>query len=118
MRLPVHRAMEVCPVEVAVSVLGGTWKLTLVKHLLEGTRRFNELGRLVPLANTRTLTRQLRELEEDGIVRRTDYREVPPRVEYSLTDLGRSLERLVQIMDDWGETFTKDPRSAARSHGV
>lgn len=118
MRLPVHRAMEVCPVEVAVSVLGGTWKLTLVKHLLEGTRRFNELGRLVPLANTRTLTRQLRELEEDGIVRRADYREVPPRVEYSLTDLGRSLERLVQIMDDWGETFTKDPRSSARNDGV
>lgn len=108
MRLPVHRAMEVCPVEVAVSVLGGTWKLTLVKHLLAGTRRFNELGRLVPLANTRTLTRQLRELEEDGVIERTDYREVPPRVEYSLTGLGRTLEELVGAMDDWGEQFARE----------
>ncbi|ANY06596.1 winged helix-turn-helix transcriptional regulator [Pseudonocardia sp. HH130630-07] len=106
MRLPVRRAVEVCPVEVAVSVLGGTWKLTLVKHLLTGTRRFNELGRLLPLANTKTLTRQLRELEEDGIVHRTVHPEVPPRVEYSLTGLGRSLEPIVRIMDEWGARFT------------
>lgn len=105
MRLPVERALEVCPVEVAVSVLGGTWKLTLVKHLLGGTRRFNELGRLVPLANTKTLTRQLRELEADGIVRRTAYPEVPPRVEYALTELGRSLEPIVDAMDAWGADF-------------
>lgn len=107
MRLPVSRALEVCPVEVAVSVLGGTWKLTLVKHLLEGTRRFNELGRLVPAANTKTLTRQLRELEEDGIVARTVYREVPPRVEYALTELGRTLRPLVAAMDTWGMEFTR-----------
>ncbi|HIY65808.1 MAG TPA: helix-turn-helix transcriptional regulator [Candidatus Agrococcus pullicola] len=107
MRLPVSRAIEVCPVEVAVSVLGGTWKLTIVKHLLEGTRRFNELGRLIPLANTKTLTRQLRELEEDGIVRRTVYPEVPPRVEYALTETGASLEPLVNAMDAWGASFAK-----------
>ncbi|MFD1718222.1 winged helix-turn-helix transcriptional regulator [Georgenia deserti] len=107
MRLPVRRAMEVCPVEVAVSVLGGTWKLTLVKHLLGGTRRFNELGRLVPLANTKTLTRQLRELEEDGVVRRVVHPEVPPRVEYSLTELGRSLEKIVLAMDTWGAAFAQ-----------
>ncbi|WP_208085424.1 winged helix-turn-helix transcriptional regulator [Brevibacterium atlanticum] len=105
MRLPVRRAMEVCPVEVAVSAVGGTWKLTLIKHLLDGTRRFNELGRLVPLANTKTLTRQLRELEEDGLVRRVAYPEVPPRVEYSLTDLGRSLEPIVTAMNVWGKDF-------------
>ncbi|MGD7787722.1 winged helix-turn-helix transcriptional regulator [Propionibacteriaceae bacterium Y1700] len=107
MRLPVSRAMEVCPVEVAVAVLGGTWKLTLVKHLLDGTRRFNELGRLARLANTKTLTRQLRELEEDGIVRRTVYPQVPPRVEYDLTERGRSLEPLVAAMDAWGAEFTR-----------
>ena len=106
MRLPVSRAMEVCPVEVAVSVLGGTWKLTVVKHLLTGTKRFNELGRLVPLANTKTLTRQLRELEVDGIVQRTVYPEVPPRVEYALTDLGQSLESLVDAMDTWGAKYS------------
>ncbi|WP_212611740.1 helix-turn-helix domain-containing protein [Pseudonocardia sp. Ae406_Ps2] len=101
-RLPVIRALEVCPVEVAVSVLGGTWKLTLVKHLLDGPRRFNELGRLVPSANTKTLTRQLRELESDGVVHRTVFAEVPPRVEYRLTRLGRTLEPVVEVMDRWG----------------
>lgn len=105
MRLPVSRAIEVCPVEVAVSVLGGTWKLTLIKHLLGGTRRFNELGRLVPLANTKTMTRQLRELEEDGIIQRTVYAEVPPRVEYALTETGRSLAPIVDAMDTWGAEF-------------
>lgn len=105
MRLPVARAMEVCPVEVAVSILGGTWKLTLVKHLLGGTRRFNELGRLVPQANTKTLTRQLRELEEDRIIVRTVHPQVPPRVDYALTDLGRSLAPLVTQMDDFGARY-------------
>ena len=62
-------------------------------------------GRLVPLANTKTLTRQLRELEADGIVRRTAYPEVPPRVEYALTELGRSLEPIVDAMDAWGADF-------------
>lgn len=107
MRLPVQRAVEVCPVEVAVSVLGGTWKLTLVKHLASGTRRFNELGRLVPLANTKTLTRQLRELEADGIVRRTVFPEVPPHVEYALTPLGRSLTPIVAAMNEWGAAFAE-----------
>lgn len=110
MRLPVQRAIEVCPVEVAVSVLGGTWKLTLVKHLGDGSRRFGELGRLVPLANRKTLTRQLRELEEDGIVERTVYLQVPPKVEYSLTSLGRSLEPVVSAMDAWGRHFA-DPQA-------
>lgn len=110
--MPVSRAMEVCPVEVAVSVVGGTWKLTLIKHLLGGTRRFNQLGRLVPLANTKTLTRQLRELEEDGIVERTVYPEVPPRVEYSLTELGKSLEPIVTAMNEWGTDFAHDHEAA------
>lgn len=105
--------MDVCPVEVAVSVLGGTWKLTLVKHLQSGTRRFNELGRLVPLANTKTLTRQLRELEEDGIIQRTVYPEVPPRVEYALTDLGRSLEPIVNAMDAWGVKFAQQHKASS-----
>ena len=105
MRLPVQRAMQVCPVEVAVSVLGGAWKLTVVKHLAGGTRRFSELCRLVPLANRKTLTRQLRELEDDGVLVRTVHPEVPPRVEYALTELGRSLMPVVAAMDEWGEHF-------------
>lgn len=106
MRLPVRRAVQVCPVEVAVSVLGGTWKLTLVKHLASGSHRFGELGRLVPLANRKTLTRQLRELEEDGVVTRTVHPEVPPRVEYALTELGESLAPVVAAMDAWGQHFS------------
>lgn len=105
MRLPVRRALDVCPVEVAVSVLGGTWKLTLVKHLAEGPLRFGELGRRVPAANRKTLTRQLRELEEDGIVHREVHPEVPPKVEYSLTPLGRSLSPVVEAMDEWGADY-------------
>lgn len=97
--------MQVCPVEVAISVLGGSWKLTLVKHLLDGTRRFGELRRAVPEVNARTLTRQLRELEDDGIILRTVYAQVPPKVEYSLTELGRSLEPLVEEMNAWGARF-------------
>lgn len=107
MRLPVERAVEVCPVEVAVSVLGGAWKLTLVKHLEEqGTLRFGQLARMVPAANRKTLTRQLRELEEDGILERTVYAQVPPKVEYTLTELGRTLRPVVAAMDAWGKGFT------------
>ncbi len=110
MRLPVQRAMEVCPVEVAVSVLGGAWKLTVVKHLAQGERRFGELGRLVPQANRKTLTRQLRELEEDGVVARTVHDQVPPKVVYSLTELGHSLSDVVAAMDAWGAHFQEATR--------
>ncbi|MGQ7788049.1 winged helix-turn-helix transcriptional regulator [Nesterenkonia sp. PF2B19] len=105
MRLPVRRAVEVCPVEVAVSILGGTWKLTLVKHLTAGPLRFGELGRRVPAANRKTLTRALRELEEDGIVHRDVHAEVPPRVEYCLTALGGTLAPIVEAMDSWGADY-------------
>lgn len=106
-RLPVKRAMEVCPVEVAVSVLGGTWKLTLVKHLMEGTHRFGELSRLMPSANRKTLIRQIRELEEDGIVSQEVYAEVPPKVEYSLTELGQSLAPLIDQVNHWGAIYSQ-----------
>lgn len=109
MRVPVRKAMRVCPVEVAISVLGGSWKLTVVKHLLSGTRRFGELQRLVPLANVKTLTRQLRELEEDGIVHRCVFAQVPPKVEYSLTPLGRTLEPIVESLNVWGGDYVEHP---------
>ena len=92
-----------CAVEATLSVIGGVWKPVLVFHLLEGTLRFNALGRLVPSATPRMITLQLRELEADGIVKRTVYPEVPPKVEYTLTDLGRSLAPVLLSMRDWGE---------------
>lgn len=105
MRKQVETALTVCPVEVAVAVLGGAWKLTIIKHLLGGRRRFGELGRLVGPVNPRVLTRQLRELEADGLLTRTIYPEVPPRVEYSLTDLGESLEPAVAWLNEWGAKY-------------
>ncbi|WP_433653924.1 winged helix-turn-helix transcriptional regulator [Nocardia sp. CA-128927] len=107
MRKQVETALAVCPVEVAVSVLGGAWKLTIIKNLLGGRRRFGELGRLVGPVNPRVLTRQLRELEADGLVNRTIYPEVPPRVEYSLTELGATLEPAVAWLGRWGATYAE-----------
>lgn len=110
MRPPVESALEVCPVEVAVAVLGGSWKLTVVKRLLDGPHRFGELRRAVGPVTPRVLTRQLRDLETDGLISRTVFAEVPPRVEYALTDLGETLRPAVAWLDEWGAAYE---RSAA-----
>ena len=94
-----------CPVEATVEVIGGKWKSTLIFHLLGGPLRFSELKRKLPGVTQRMLTLQLRELERDGLVHREVYREVPPKVEYSLTEFGRSLEPIIVQMRDWGATY-------------
>jgi DNA-binding HxlR family transcriptional regulator len=91
-----------CPVEATVDVIGGKWKSVIVYHLLDGTKRFNELKRLNKGITQRMLTLQLRELEASGIVHREIYRQIPPKVEYSLTEFGRSLEPLILFMRNWG----------------
>ncbi|RYG75433.1 transcriptional regulator [bacterium] len=102
-----------CPIKATVDVLGGRWKPTLIYHLFSGTKRFNEIRRLMPDVTQRMVTLQLRELEEDGIVLRTVYAQVPPKVEYSLTPFGRTLEPVVQQMQAWGETYIATlPRTA------
>ncbi|ACK59745.1 MULTISPECIES: winged helix-turn-helix transcriptional regulator [Bacillus] len=90
-----------CPVEAMVEVIGGKWKGVILYHLLDGTKRFNELKRLKPNITQRMLTLQLRELEADGIIHREVYREVPPKVEYSLTELGESLRPVILLMMEW-----------------
>lgn len=100
--------------EVAIAVLGGAWKMTVVKNLGERTHRFGELRRAVGAVTPRVLTRQLRELESDGIVARTVYPEVPPRVEYSLTGLGRTLEPLVEQLNSWGADYAERIASRTR----
>ena len=105
MREAITKAADVCPVEVAIAVVGGSWKMTIVKHLTEGTLRFGELGRAVGTVTPRVLARQLRELEADGIVLRTVYSQVPPKVEYSLTPLGETLAPMVRALDEWGASY-------------
>ena len=94
-----------CDVEATLSVVGGRWKPVLVCHLLQGRKRFGELRRLVPNATERMITLQLRELEADGVVARHVFAEVPPRVEYEVTEYGRSLEPILEAMQDWGRAF-------------
>ena len=94
-----------CDVEATLSVIGGRWKPVLVCHLLAGRKRFGELRRLVPNATERMITLQLRELEADGVVERHVYAEVPPRVEYDVTEFGRSLEPILVRMQEWGSAF-------------
>ncbi len=92
----------VCPVEATLSIVGGKWKPLIVYFLLDGTKRFGELRRLIPRATQQMLTMQLRELEQEGIVHREVYAQVPPKVEYSLTEMGRSLEPMLYQMARWG----------------
>ena len=97
-----------CAVEVTLSVIGGLWKPVILFHLLDGKLRFNALCRMVPNATPRMVTLQLRELERDGVINRIVYPEVPPRVEYELTELGRSLEPVLLSMRSWGMGFSSD----------
>lgn len=92
-----------CSVEAAISLIEGKWKCIVLFHLLDGTRRFNEIRRRVPEVTQRVLTNQLRELEEDGLILRKVYAQVPPKVEYSISPLGRSLEPILLALKTWGD---------------
>lgn len=91
-----------CPVERTLDVIGGRWKVLILQELLQGTRRFNELQRALRGITQKMLTQQLREMEADGIVHREIYLQVPPKVEYSLTPLGKSLKPILDAMHAWG----------------
>jgi DNA-binding HxlR family transcriptional regulator len=91
-----------CPAQRTLDVIGGRWKVPIVYHLFEKTRRFSELRRALPGCTQKMLTQQLRELERDGVVKRKVYAQVPPKVEYSLTEMGRSLKPIINAMCRWG----------------
>ena len=94
-----------CAVEVTLSVIGGKWKLLVLSHLNRGVSRFGQLRRAIPGITQTMLTQQLRELEEDGIVSRTIFAEIPPRVEYQVTDFGKTLESVLVSMNAWGTAY-------------
>jgi len=96
-----------CPVETTLGIIGGKWKVLVIHNLLEGTRRLSELHRASPSISHRTLTKQRRELEAGGVISRKVYQQVPPKVEYSLTDTGRMLEPVLMEMHRWGEMVEK-----------
>jgi DNA-binding HxlR family transcriptional regulator len=102
MRKQRHEIYALCPVEATLDMIGGKWKGVILFRLGEGTKRFGELRKLLPKVSQRTLTQALRELEADGLVARKVYAEVPPRVEYRLTPLGRTLKPLLGRLKDWG----------------
>lgn len=91
-----------CPAEFTLSMIGGRWKIPLIFHLLGGVKRFSALARALGGVSQKMLAQQLREMERDGLVERKIYAEVPPRVEYSLTSLGKSLKPVVDSMCRWG----------------
>jgi DNA-binding HxlR family transcriptional regulator len=97
-----------CPVETALTLMGDRWKVLIVRDLLTGTKRFGELKKSLDGISQKVLTQHLRIMEENGLVNRKIFAEVPPRVEYSLTDLGHSLKPIHDAMWQWGEQYKRE----------
>ena len=96
-----------CPVVATLDIIGGKYKALILWHLVDSTRRFGELRKLIPQATQKMLTQQLRELEEDNLVIRTVYPVVPPKVEYELSNLGKSIKPILDAMCNWGTDYMK-----------
>lgn len=97
--------LPACPVETTLMLIGDKWKVLILRDLLTGTKRFGELKKSVGNVSQKVLTAQLRDMEEKGLITRTVYAEVPPRVEYSLTELGQSLKPILDAMKAWGTEY-------------
>lgn len=99
-----------CPIEVTIGVVGGKWKMLILWHLKDSVKRFNELKKLIPGSTQKMLTSQLRELERHGVVARKIYPQIPPKVEYSLTEHGRSLRPFIEMACTWGKAHVAHTR--------
>lgn len=99
--------LPACPVETTLTLIGDKWKVLILRDLMPGTKRFGELKKSVGNVSQKVLTAQLRTMEENGLVHREVYAEVPPRVEYSLTELGKSLKPILDSMQAWGEEYKR-----------
>lgn len=106
--------LPVCPVATAVRVIGSKWKLMILSELVKGTKRYNELRRAIPQISQKVLTENLREMESDGVITRTAYAQVPPRVEYALSELGAGIHTLMGYIGQWGETYQEYIRQQGR----
>ena len=99
------KALPACPVETTLTLIGDKWKVLILRDLFTGTKRFGELKKSIGSVSQKVLTTQLRAMEENGLLTRTVYAEVPPRVEYTLTALGKSLHPILDAMRDFGEAY-------------
>ena len=106
-----EKALPACPVETTLTLISSKWKVLILRDLLTGTKRFGELRRSLGGVSQKVLTAQLREMEDSGLLTRTVYPEVPPRVEYALTALGESLRPILDAMWDWGTAYQADSRA-------
>lgn len=97
--------LPACPVETTLMLIGNKWKVLIIRNLLTGTKRFGELKKSIGKVSQKVLTTQLRDMEESGLISRKVYAEVPPKVEYSLTDLGKSLQPILNAMLQWGTEY-------------
>ena len=99
------KELPACPVETTLTLISDKWKVLILRDLLPGTKRFGELKKSIGKVSQKVLTAQLRDMEKNGLLVRSVYAEVPPRVEYSLTDLGKSLKPILDAMWNWGEEY-------------
>ena len=97
--------LPACPVETTLTLIGDKWKVLILRDLMPGTKRFGELKKSIGNVSQKVLTAQLRAMEESGLLTRTVYAEVPPRVEYTLTELGKSLKPILDALWNWGEDY-------------
>ena len=101
------KVLPACPVETTLTLISDKWKVLILRDLLSGTKRFSELKKSIGQVSQKVLTAQLRQMEDSGLVHREVYAEVPPRVEYSLTELGSSLKPIMDAMMTWGEQYQR-----------
>lgn len=112
--MPVVKELPACPVETTLTLISDKWKVLILRDLLPGTKRFGELKRSIGNVSQKVLTAQLREMEASGLLTRTVYPEVPPHVEYTLTELGYSLKPILDAMWDWGLEYQESPLAKSK----
>ena len=108
--MPQSSPLPTCPVETTLMLIGDKWKVLILRDLMPGAKRFGELRKSIGTVSQKVLTAQLRDMEASGLISRKVYPQVPPRVEYSLTDLGKSLKPILEAMQDWGRYYQQQAK--------